>query len=695
MNNFFQNLLSLKIFFKNSTLRSRIITWFSAISILPLIWIAFITYEMTKQTLINVETGNLKGLSSCKTHTIELFFKEKDKAVIVLAQDSNVINIMKNSKEYFSKFGKIIPLESLKNNISSLKYTGALLDFYNFYFINKSGEVVFSILPSELVSKNLLKLEIEEGELDDIFLQSKNMLETSISNFTYFNPSEPPSSFISTPIISDGRLIGVLIAQINNHEIYNIITNYDGLGLSGETILVTKTGNDLYSQTPLRHANDKNYMHLIPEGTPFSNFVEEILDGKTQVSNVIDYRGVESLMSGNYLLPALNWGIITKIDMQELLNPIEKLKILTLLLALTTSIVVIFIGTNVANNITHPILVLTKKTRLMAAGDLSQHIVLEGDDELTRLAESFNEMATKLNLLIQHLDFRVAERTTEVEDKNIELTQIIQELKKTQDRLINQEKLASLGSLTAGIAHEIKNPLNFINNFAELSLQIDKDIEGLLDKIKDQLSEEDRTTMQEYLDVLRININKINEHGKRADSIVRNMLQHSRGSTGEIEPVNINEIINEYISLSYHGMRAQDPTFNVKIEKELDPTIPIISIVVPEINRVLLNILNNAYYSVHQKAKQTSNYQPIVKVSTLYDKNNIYIKIWDNGLGISEKIISKLFTPFFTTKPTGEGTGLGLSLSYNIVVYGHNGNILVNSKLGDYAEFIIVLPLKG
>lgn len=684
----------LKTSFSMASLRSSMILWFALLSLVPLAWISIISYKMSKKIIIQDEIENLQALSLCKTQAIERYFTEKNRTAVALAKDKEIIETMQYA-EFIIKYGIYVnAYDFIKKNQKQLQFKTEILGYSNLFFVSLDGDVVFSAFPSDLVGINLLSNDYKTSELNHIFLTAKNFLETQFSNFTNFHPLEPPASFISTPILDDQKLKGVLIAQIKDQDIFSLITDYSGLGETGETILVTEIGNKIFVQTPLRNSKDNKNIHFIPQKTPFGEFVSKVLKGEKISSQVIDYQGEETLMAGRFLLPLLNWGIITKVNMNELLAPIDKLKLISALLALTSGILVLLVATNVAYNITHPILELTKKTKLMAEGDLSQHIAMDGQNEISNLAESFNEMAAKLNSMITKLDSLVAFRTKEVQSKNFELLNMIDELKKTQDRLITQEKLASLGSLTAGIAHEIKNPLNFINNFAELSLQIDKDLESLLEKIKDQLNEEDFSAMREFLDVLKININKIYEHGLRADNIVRNMLQHSRGSSGEVESIDLNNLLNEDIGLSFHGMRAHDPSFNVKFEKNFDPDLPKINVAVQEINRVFLNILNNAYYSVHEKKKLNQNYNPIIKVSTSFIDDTITIKIWDNGHGIHADIMTKLFTPFFTTKPSGEGTGLGLSLSYNIIVLGHQGTLTANSKLGEYAEFVITLPTK-
>jgi signal transduction histidine kinase len=268
------------------------------------------------------------------------------------------------------------------------------------------------------------------------------------------------------------------------------------------------------------------------------------------------------------------------------------------------------------------------------------------------------------------------------------LNELLTDLKATQEKLVTQSKLASLGALTAGIAHEIKNPLNFVNNFAELSKELVSELGQEVEK-----STIDKDAIREILSTLRQNSDKIGEHGKRADSIVKSMLQHSRGKAGERQPTDINAMLEEDISLAYHGMRAQDSSFNITIESELDPAIGKIEVVPQDISRVFLNIISNGCYEANRrKGSAGAGFSPKLTVRSRKLDRGVEIRIRDNGNGIPREIRDKLFTPFFTTKPTGQGTGLGLSISYDIVVHGHNGQISFESQEGQFTEFLIILP---
>ncbi|WP_445381553.1 ATP-binding protein [Robiginitalea sp. IMCC43444] len=271
-----------------------------------------------------------------------------------------------------------------------------------------------------------------------------------------------------------------------------------------------------------------------------------------------------------------------------------------------------------------------------------------------------------------------------------EIKKAYAELKATQDQLIQSEKMASLGELTAGIAHEIQNPLNFVNNFSEVNREL---VEELKEETAKDLKTRNSELEQELLTDIDQNLEKISHHGKRADSIVKGMLQHSRSSDGKKEPTNLNSLADEYLRLAYHGLRARDKSFNANMETEFDPAIGEVSIIPQDIGRVLLNLFTNAFHAVMEKKRETTeSYEPTVTVRTRKTTKGVEIQVIDNGKGIPSSVQDKIFQPFFTTKKTGEGTGLGLSMSYDIVTKGHNGRLKVESTEGKGAVFIVILP---
>ena len=323
----------------------------------------------------------------------------------------------------------------------------------------------------------------------------------------------------------------------------------------------------------------------------------------------------------------------------------------------------VFIGFLLARHISVPVLALRDAAIRVGEGDRTQQVKSGSQDEIGELGRAFNKMVKAL---------AVAES----------------ERKSAQDQLILSEKMASLGQMTAGIAHEIKNPLNFVNNFSSLSVD-------LLQELEESSDEEDR---KELIESLKSNLTKIAHHGKRADSIVATMLQHSRGTAGTKVPTDISQLCSEYTDLAFHGMRATSRDFNCAIVKNFEDGIPLVQAIPQELSRVILNLLNNGFYAAaerERKNKESGNteYKPEIRITTTRKDGNVIIKIRDNGSGIPKAIKDKIFEPFFTTKPTGQGTGLGLSLSYDIMTKEHQGMMSVDSEENNFTEFTLTLPL--
>ncbi|TKK67502.1 histidine kinase [Ilyomonas limi] len=291
------------------------------------------------------------------------------------------------------------------------------------------------------------------------------------------------------------------------------------------------------------------------------------------------------------------------------------------------------------------------------------------------------------------LEVQVAERTAELTTQKEALEHTLQELKATQAQLIQSEKMASLGELTAGIAHEIQNPLNFVNNFSEVSNE-------LLEEMKTELNAGNDEEAIAIANDVKQNMEKIIFHGKRADAIVKGMLQHSRKNTGQKEEVNLNSLCDEYLRLSFHGLRAKDKAFNANFQTRFDESIGRINVVPQDIGRVLLNLINNAFYAVSERKKMAGEgYSPTVTITTKRinlpsGQEGVEIVVADNGTGIPAENVNKIFQPFFSTKPTGQGTGLGLSISYDIVTKQHGGTIQIQTKEDEGTSFIIQLPCR-
>ncbi len=318
----------------------------------------------------------------------------------------------------------------------------------------------------------------------------------------------------------------------------------------------------------------------------------------------------------------------------------------------------------------------------------NQRKKLQYHKKLQAINEEQQKTLVQQNVLLEQ---RVKERTAQITQQKETLQSTLTELKASQLQLIQKEKMASLGELTAGIAHEIQNPLNFVNNFAEINAE-------LLTEIKERLAEETLPpSLTKYIDPiiadLGNNLEKIHQHGKRADGIVKNMLQHSQTHTGAMELTNLNALVEEYVKLAFYGFRAKNKNFNCTLTISFDNNVENILIIPQDIGRILINLCNNAFYSMQEKTQMVTvkeNFEPVLIIKTYKKEDTAVIIIRDNGMGIAQKYIDKIFQPFFTTKPTGNSTGLGLSLSYDIIK-AHQGNLKATAAEGEFAEFCVTL----
>ncbi|HVE61828.1 MAG TPA: ATP-binding protein [Chitinophagaceae bacterium] len=382
-----------------------------------------------------------------------------------------------------------------------------------------------------------------------------------------------------------------------------------------------------------------------------------------------------SVMTGEVLLAFTTKGIKTSK---------RKIRNTSLMVSGGVFVVGLLIAFWLARNISSPVKALRTAAMRVSEGDYSHRVKALSNDEIGELGIAFNKMTDDLSRSRQQLN----ETNFSLSTANKALNDTLMELQSTQAQLIHSEKMASLGELTAGIAHEIENPLNFVNNFSEISIELLNELQQTKFNI---LSTEDKEEAENLIYALVQNLQKIAHHGKRADNIVKGMLQHSQSRTGKKEITDINKLADEYLRLSYHGLRAKDPSFNATLKTDFDESLEKINIIPQDIGRVLLNLFTNAFYAVNEKKKRQNYYEPIVSVITKRSNNKFEIKVIDNGNGIPEKVLDKIFQPFFTTKPAGQGTGLGLSLSYDIIK-AHGGELKVQTKEGEGSEFIIDLP---
>jgi signal transduction histidine kinase len=389
------------------------------------------------------------------------------------------------------------------------------------------------------------------------------------------------------------------------------------------------------------------------------------------------------LFQGIYFDKERTGTIYLESDLEELHTRLKRDAGIGILVLSLASLLVFFLSSRLQRLISQPILHLVETAKHVSDNkDFSVRATKASRDESGLLIDTFNEMLTQIQ-----------ERDKELTQKNLDLEETLRKLQKAQQTLVTQEKMASLGALTAGLAHEIRNPLNFVTNFAGLSAEQAAELRSLISRARDKLGPDLDQDVSELLNDIQNNSSKIKEHGDRANRIITGMLLHSRGVPGQRQPTDLNKLLDEYVDLSYHGMRAKDTRFNITIERDFDPAVGVVQVVPQDMSRVFLNLINNACYAADEKKRSSgATFSPTVHVSTKSRDHAVEVRVRDNGNGIPAEALHKVFEPFFTTKPTGEGTGLGLSISYEIVVGTHHGEIRVESDEGSFAEFIIVLP---
>ena len=535
-------------------------------------------------------------------------------------------------------------------------------------------------------------LEVTAAELDSLKKPPR-----SIGTPVYIPELDTWLISMVVPVHISGAPSALLAARLNLNKLREqlLAPQYNK---TGQLFLIDANGKEVFD----RAHRDLSALKVVQDAAA-------LLRGGSRVDGVTTYQlpdGKRVLAS--YAFPLnLQWAVIAETAEAKAYLAVGKMRRTLTYWVLLGLALAVFGVAIFSRQISRPITTISKAADQISSGNFEVAINYPAKDDIGVLAQSlvnmsrslkenFAKIAAQKNEIEEHsktLAEKVELRTLELKEKNLTLENTLTQLKQTQNQLVVQEKLASLGALTAGIAHEIKNPLNFVNNFAVLTVDLAAELNAEVLQQQDRLDEKVRQNFKEILSDIQLNATKIAEHGKRADGIIKSMLEHSRGDIGEMQPTDLNKMLEDFMNLAYHGMRAQDPAFNVKIEKHLDPRLGLININPQAISRVIINICNNAFYATRQKQKKTgADYQPTLTMTTSGMGDKVEMRIRDNGSGIPNALLDKIFNPFFSTKPTGTGTGLGLSISYDIVTQMHKGELKVQTAEGQYTEFIIRLP---
>jgi two-component system, NtrC family, sensor kinase len=511
----------------------------------------------------------------------------------------------------------------------------------------------------------------------------------------YFrNHSEP---YMTIAVAHAGQHAGVTAARVDLRFIWDLIRTLR-VGDTGYAYVVGRHGRLIAHPDLSLVLRDTDLSHLPQVATALKNLRR---NGTVGGAHTAVGPGGAAVLTTYASVPRLGWVVFVELPLREALAPVyASLYRMAMVLAFGL-LLAAALGILLARRMVVPIRQLQDGADRLGSGERGQPIEIRTGDEIETLAARFNEMAAKVQDSHDTLEAQVEARTEalqarehEAREARLAAERALADLRRAQDRLVETQKLASLGQLTAGIAHEIKNPLNFVNNFAELSAELADELRAALAAQQAELPQPTRGEIDELTRTLNANLAKIVEHGRRADSIVKNMLLHSRGGAGVRRAANLNAIVEEALNLAYHGARAEKPDFNVTLHRDLDPAVGEIELYAQEITRVLLNLFGNAFYAVRERQRRTAEpkYEPAVWVGTRALPAGVEIRVRDNGTGISAETRAKIFDPFFTTKPAGEGTGLGLSLSFDIIVKQHGGSFEVASQEGEFTEFVVTLP---
>ncbi|RPI01321.1 MAG: HAMP domain-containing protein [Calditrichaeota bacterium] len=572
--------------------------------------------------------------------------------------------------------------------------------------------LLFEVEPGELVTaietqKESFVLRLRSESLDVASILSPSTEEIvllknsalTIGSPRYIQSLDVWLVTMQIPVTIAGAPSALLCAQIDMNPMRERVQSQP-LSKNGRIMLIDDRGQEIFD---VEH-HDLTSLKVVQDATA-------LLRTGSRAQGVTNYsRPTGEKVVGCYAFPLnLSWAIIAEVNEEQAYAAVAKmLNTLTLWVLLGLSIAIV--GVSVfSRQISKPILKMSRAAEEISSGQFDVHVEYKAKDEIGILGKSLVNMGKSLKENFEkienqnkeleeysrNLEEKVNLRTAELKEKNIALEQTLIKLKETQDQLVVREKLASLGALTSGIAHEIKNPLNFVNNFAELSAALVEDLDAELAQKNEKKDDGASEVVQEILSSIKSNLSKISEHGKRADRIVHSMLQHSRGNRGEFQMTDLNSFLEQYVTFAMESMRAKDPLFNLKIERHYDEGVGQVHINAPSLSQAVLNIINNSVYATaERKKKEGSEYVPTVTVTTKDLGEKVEMRFRDNGTGIPKKIVEKIFEPFFTTKPTGEGTGLGLSLSYDIIAKMHKGELVVDTIEGQFTEFVITLPKK-
>lgn len=611
------------------------------------------------------------------------------------------------------KSGVVDPVTTLKTSLENPELGGNEKASLLSSVVKKSAEIIYAELffiqdgkfvsALKVIKDNYLAEVKKNGKDDAVFGFSEEEIkiehkDNAINGVPFFyTPLQRTIMNVSMPIKISGSPDAILCIRVDLFRMERFVTNFYSGSQSRKLYLINKNGEKLFSKEKENVAN----IEIVKQAV-------SMLASRSRVQGASNYvnPGGEKIV-GCYAFPEnLEWAIIAEIKEADAYQMVGKIKFSLLLWVLLGLGIAVSGGVLFSNDISKPIIKLSKAAETISSGNFDIKIDYKGKDSIgvlgstllnmsQSLKASFAKIAEQNKQLEEYnrtLEQKVADRTAELKEKNTALEDTLFKLKETQEQLVMSQKLASLGQLTAGIAHEIKNPLNFVNNFAKLSVGLVDELRDEIDKSKEENAVPDYGYVEEILGDIQTNVTKISEHGGRADNIVKNMLEHSRMDKGEFIKTDLNKLLDETVHLAFHGIRNTVEDFNASLNLQFDSNVKVYNLNPQALSQVFINLFNNSFYAMNKKRLSTTGFMPTLTVTTKESADWLEVTIRDNGTGIPAANLQKIFEPFFTTKPTGEGTGLGLSISFDIISQMHRGEMAAISQEGEFTEFTIKLP---
>jgi signal transduction histidine kinase len=696
------------------SLRSQLLAIFFLIAVVPLAVALGLSYWSTRSLLEAELEKSLRAIAARQAAQLSRITRERMAEVELLAQSPLVIEAFGGSDAAISMLAQYArPL------VQERAYS-------NLYLIGRDGSIIYTAQEAP-ESRTNLRRDFRDTELTRVFERAITILETEFSDYRIHQPTGRPAAFVATPVLAGGRILGVIALEMGPAAVLAGVDDYTGLGVTGETLVLVRDGNDAVLVSPTRQDPTTSHRLRFPMQADASRIFRNAIDGQRGSGFGSDQWGREVFATWRYL-PAMRWGIVVKIDRSEAFASVDRLGMLFLGILGLVTVVMSAVAGVLASTIVRPIRQLSAATRRVASGEFAVPIEVKASREIEALASDFRGMVSHLNETFTELrattrerekaanealayaeqarlaridleeanatlEMKVEERTRELTEKNGELERALGDLQRSQQQLIAQEKMASLGQLTSGIAHEISNPINFVTNFSELSIDLITDLEAVGQRFAPSVESSEFVEFKELLPMLADNVSKIHLHGRRAENIVKSMLEHTRATASTRQPRPLNQVIRDLVRTSYQSMRIRDAQIDVAFVLSLDESVGDVPIFSAEFTRAFNNLAYNAIWAANERRKLAGpDFLPTVEVRTRPVGDNMKLHIRDNGIGIPREHRARIFQPFFTTKPPGAGVGLGLSLAWQLIVDQHGGTIEFESEPHNFTEFVVTLP---